>query len=205
MLKKGTNMRQHPSFFPALAAVMAVAALAPPAQAQSARLQVVDGNGLDVFGGVFTIAPNRALAMEGPGRDIGRDIAAHWVTYRWADPARSAAMCEVNFDRTDHLGFYAANPDQATLDAETEARMKQLAATPQDPWVSSVLEKRRWGQLNLFELASTRKDGSQTFNLSALYAKGPYTYTMGFLCTNAPMAELRALAAAIAPRNLTQS
>lgn len=198
-------MRKHLSFLPALAAMLVSVLMASAVQAQSARLQVVGGNGLDVFGGVFTIAPNRALAMEGPGRDIGRDIASHWMTYRWADPARSPAACEVNFDRTDHLGFYAVQPDQASLDAETEARMRELAAMPQDPWVSSVLEKRRWGQLNLFELSSTRKDGSQTFNLSALYAAGPYTYTVAFLCNNAPLADLRELAAAIELRNLTQS
>lgn len=198
-------MRKHLSFLRAPLAIMAATLLVPPAHAQSASVQVSGGNGLSVFGGVFTIAPNRVLVMEGPGRDIGRDVASIWVTYRWAAPAASPAQCEVNFDRTDHLGFYAAAPDQALLDAETEARMKKLVATPQDPWLSSALEKRRWGQLNLFELASTRKDGTLTFNLSALYVAGRYTYTVAFLCTNAPLAQLRELAATIAPRNLTQN
>lgn len=197
-------MRHHLTVLPMIAAIVAGALAAPAALAQSARLQVVGGNGLDVFDGVFTIAPNPALAMEGPGRDIGRDIASHWVTYRWASPARSPAACEVNFARTDHFGFYAVVPDQATLDAAEDDRLKKLAAAPQDPWASILVEKHRWGSLNRFELASTRKDGSQTFNLSALYVDGAYTYSIEFLCMNARLAELRALAAAIAPSNLTQ-
>lgn len=192
------------TFLSVLAAGLAAALLPPAAAAQSARLQVIGGNGVDVFGGVFTIAPNPALAMEGPGRDIGRDLASHWMTYRWAAPARSPAVCEVNFDRTDHFGFYAAMPDRATLDAADETRLNKLSASPQDPWASIVVKKRSWGQLTRFELASTRKDGSQTLNLSARHVGGPYTYEMRFLCMNAPLAELQALAAAIAPRNLTQ-
>jgi hypothetical protein len=188
-----------------LCAAVLTALIPSAVQAQGAGARVVGGTGIDAFGGIFVIAPNPALIMEGPGRDIGRDLASHWVTYRWAAPNRPKAQCEINLDRFDHLGFTAEQPDQATLDAKEADRIRAIVAAPKPPWVGSTVEFVPWGRLTLIELASNRNDGAQTLNVDALYVAGRYVYTIRYFCTGAPLADLRELRNAIRTRNITQN
>lgn len=196
-------MRQVITTLVALAAAL-VPAVAP-AQAQGAGIRVVGKTGLEAFGGVFSIAPNADLAMEGPGRDVGRDTAAYWVTYRWANAGRSAAACEVNLSRFDFLGFNAVMPDQVVEDEKEAAHLKALVdGPPKEPWIRSEMARRPWGNLSLLELASVRNDGQEVLNVSSRYIQGPYTYTIEYFCTKASLADMRAMVAAIAARNITQ-
>lgn len=189
-----------------LSLLVLATALAPSAAwAKNGGARVVGGNGLEAFGGVFNIAPNPDLAMEGPGRDIGRDIASHWVTYRWAAPARSPAACEVRLDRLDHFGFHAVMPTQAAVEEETAAHHRKVSQSPPQPWLSVTMATRPWGRLNIRELASLRDDGHEVLSLTSVYVEGPYTYTIEFFCNEGSLAEQRALVAAIDARNFTQS
>jgi hypothetical protein len=185
-------------------ALLAAALFPVGAQAQTAGVIVVGGNGLDAFGGVFSLAPNADVDMEGPGRDVGRDIAAYWVTYRWKKPARSAAACEVNLTRSDYLGLNATMPDQAAEDNKEASRLKALAETAEEPWTRMVMARNPWGRLSLLELASLRNDGREFLTMSSLYANGRFTYEIRFLCSGGTLDELRALTGAIAMRNITE-
>lgn len=185
-------------------ATLAMALLPLNAQAQTSGVQVVGGNGLNAFGGVFTIAPNAALEMEGPGRDVGRDIAAYWVTYRWKKPARSSASCEVNLTRFDFLGFNGTMPEEATEVEKEAARLKRLAEAPAQPWTRITMTRRRQGRLSLLELVSVRNDGQEFLSQSLLFVEGRHTYEFESLCTGAALAELRDLSDMIIVRNITQ-
>lgn len=186
--------------------IVVLALLVPNvAQAQGASAYVVNGTGISAFGGIFEIAPNAALTMEGPGRDVGRDLAQHWVIYRWANAQRSSAQCEVTLVRFDHLGFNAEQPNQLKLVEKEVDRIKQFVAEPKSPWVQSSAEFIPWGRLTLIEMSSLRNDGVETLNVDALYVDGPYVYTISYLCNGAPLGELRELRAAIKARNITQT
>lgn len=189
---------------PITLAILAIALLPLNAEAQTSGVQVVGGTGLNAFAGIFRIEPNAALDMEGPGRDIGRDIAAYWVTYRWKKPARSSASCEVNLTRFDFLGFNGSMPDETTEVEKEAARLKGLAEAPEEPWARITMTRRQQGRLSLLELVSVRNDGQEFLSQSLLFVDGRHTYEMKSLCIGATLAELRDLSDTIGVHNITE-
>lgn len=178
---------------------------ADAAAQEAVNFKRVGSAGFTVFDGVYSVADNPALVMEGPGRDIGRDVASLWMIYRWKDTSKSAASCELRLDRLDYLGFYGEKPDQAVVDrkeAEFYANLPELRIGTTHTRLETF--PKTWGTLTLHETISENDTVGEQFDYSAVYVAGAYTYEIDLLCGNAPEAELRELAGAIETRNITQ-
>jgi hypothetical protein len=171
----------------------------------AAKFERIGDAGFSVFGGVFGVADNPALIMEGLGCDVCGENAALWMTYRWKDASKSSGSCEVQLDRLAYLDYYGEVPEQEEEDRKQAEFYQELSARRTGTSHNRhATTSQRWGTLTLYDTASEDDMVGERFSRNSIYVEGPFTYRINLCYGNAPETELQALSAAIRIWNVTQ-